>query len=182
MRGPARPDARASPPNYTARRSRPVSVGFVRASADSADVVVVGGGPAGLATAAEAARGGLRVVVCERSHAIGEPVRTSGGSFIRPLRRLGVPSSCWHPVHRIRVIGPSTDVVKTYRRAVGCVLDVRGTYQWLGAQAVDAGAEIRLKAHVEGLIPPVAGRGTGVRLRDPFRGPHDVRSRVVVDA
>jgi hypothetical protein len=43
-------------------------------------------------------------------------------------------------VHRIRVVGPTTEAVKTYRRAVGCVLDVRRTYQWLGAQAVDAGA------------------------------------------
>lgn len=148
---------------------------------DTADVVVVGGGPAGLATAAEAARGGLRVVVCERSHAIGEPVRTSGGSFIRPLQRLGVPSSCWHPVHRIRVVGPSTEAVKTYRRAVGCVLDVRRTYQWLGAQAVDAGAEIRLKAQVEGLLDD-AGRTRGVRVRDPFRGLHALTSHVVVDA
>src|SRR3954447_3873593 len=183
MRGPAPRDARASPPNYTARRSRPVSVGFVRASADNADVVVVGGGPAGLATAVDAARGGLRVVVCERSHAIGEPVRTSGGSFIRPLQRLGVPSSCWHPVHRIRVIGPTTQSVKTYRRAVGCILDVRGTYQWLAAQAVDAGAEIRLKSHVERLLTGGGtGRTTGVRVRDPFRGQHELASRVVVDA
>jgi digeranylgeranylglycerophospholipid reductase len=146
-----------------------------------ADVVVVGGGPAGLATATEAARGGLRVVVCERSHAIGEPVRTSGGSFIKPLRRLGVPSSCWHPVHRIRVVGPTTEAVKTYRRAVGCVLDVRRTYQWLGAQAVDAGAEIRLKAQVAGLLEHDS-RVRGITVRDPFRGRHDLTSRIVVDA
>jgi digeranylgeranylglycerophospholipid reductase len=155
----------------------------VRDTGDTADVVVVGGGPAGLAVAAEAARGGLKVVVCERNHAIGEPVRTSGGSFIRPLRRLGVPASCWHPVHRIRVIGPTTDVVKTYRRPVGCVLDVRGTYQWLAAEAVDAGAEIRLKAHVESALRAGdAARVRGVRLRDPSRGAHDLWSRVVVDA
>jgi digeranylgeranylglycerophospholipid reductase len=154
----------------------------VRDTTDSADVVVVGGGPAGLATAAEAARGGLKVVVCERNHAIGEPVRTSGGSFIRPLRRLGIPESCWHPVHRIRVIGPTTDVVKTYRRPVGCVLDVRGTYQWLAAQAVDAGATIRLKAPVEGPLRTASGRVGGVRVRDPFRGVHDLHARVVVDA
>ena len=157
----------------------------MRAGPDTADVVVVGGGPAGLATAAEAARGGLRVVVCERSHAIGEPVRTSGGSFIRPLKRLGVPDDCWHPVHRIRVIGPTTDVTKTYGRAVGCVLDVRRTYQWLGAQAVDAGAEIRLKASVESMLSSTGlpdGRPRGVRVRDPFRGLHDLTAHVVVDA
>lgn len=146
------------------------------------DVVVVGGGPAGLAAAVEAARGGLEVVVCERNHAIGEPVRTSGGSFIGPLRRLGVPESCWHPVHRIRVIGPTTDVVKTYRKAVGCVLDVRRTYQWLAAEAVDAGAEIRLKAPVEGVRRDGRNRVAGVRVRDPFLGAHDLPARVVVDA
>jgi len=145
------------------------------------DVVVVGGGPAGLATAAEAARGGRRVVVCERGHAIGEPVRTSGGSFIKPLRRLGLPSSCWHPVHSIRVIGPTTDVTKHYRRARGCVLDVRRTYQWLGARAVDAGAEIRLRTHVEGTVED-GGRVTGVRVRDPFSGSYQLHSRLVVDA
>jgi digeranylgeranylglycerophospholipid reductase len=154
----------------------------VRDQADFADVVVVGGGPGGLATAAIAARGGLSVVVCERNHAIGEPVRTSGGSFVKPLRKLGVPDRCWHPVHRIRVIGPTTDVVKTYRRAVGCVIDVRATYQWLAAEAVDAGAEIRLKAPVEAALRDDRQRVTGVRVRDPFRGVHELRSRVVVDA
>ena len=153
----------------------------MRDTGDLADVAVVGGGPGGLAAAAEAARGGLRVVVLERGHAIGEPVRTSGGSFIQPLTRLGLPASCWHPVHRIRVIGPTTDVVKHYRRAIGCVLDVRRTYQWLAAQAVDAGAEIRLKAHVEGPVRD-GDRVVGIEVRDPLRGRQALRSRVVVDA
>jgi digeranylgeranylglycerophospholipid reductase len=144
------------------------------------DVAVVGGGPAGLAAAAEAAKGGLSVVVFERAHAIGEPVRTSGGSFVKPLKAMGVPERCYHPIHRIRVIGPTTEAVKTYTRAVGCVLDVRGTYQWLAQQAIEAGAEVRLRAHVEG--PLRNGGVCGVAVRDPFRGRYDVTSRVVVDA
>ena len=150
---------------------------------DDFDVVVVGGGPAGLATAAAAAGGGLRVLVCERGHAIGEPVRTSGGSFIGPLRALGVPDRCWHPVRRIRVVGPSTEAVKSFDEPLGCVLDVRATYQWLAGRAVDAGAEIRLKASVDGLLEGAAGGSApGVRARDPFRGRYDVRAGVVVDA
>jgi digeranylgeranylglycerophospholipid reductase len=144
------------------------------------DVAVVGGGPAGLAAAAEAAKGGLSVVVLERAHAIGEPVRTSGGSFVKPLQAMGVPARCYHPIHRIRVIGPTTEALKTYRRAVGCVLDVRGTYQWLAQQAIEAGAEIRLRAHVDGALRN--GRVRGVAVRDPFRGRYELLSRVVVDA
>jgi digeranylgeranylglycerophospholipid reductase len=148
--------------------------------APEVDVVVVGGGPAGLSAAAEAAKGGLTVAVLERGHAIGEPVRTSGGSFIKPLKAMGVPERCYHPIHRIRVIGPTTEALKTYRQAVGCVLDVRGLYQWLAQQAVDAGAEIRLKAHVE--RPLRDDRVRGVAVRDPFRGRYDLTSRIVVDA
>jgi digeranylgeranylglycerophospholipid reductase len=151
------------------------------------DVVVVGGGPAGLSAAARAAHGGLRTVVLERAHAIGEPVRTSGGSFIKPLRALGVPERCYHPISTIRVVGPTTQAVKTYRRPLGCVIDVRATYQWLAQQAIEAGAQIRLRAHVERRLGGNENGDRradqhGVEVRDPFHGKYALTARVVVDA
>jgi digeranylgeranylglycerophospholipid reductase len=68
------------------------------------------------------------------------------------------------------------------------VIDVRGTYQWLAQQAVDAGAELRLKAHVEAPLRGAADGHArsvnvrGVAVRDPFRGRYELTSRVVVDA
>jgi digeranylgeranylglycerophospholipid reductase len=146
------------------------------------DVAIVGGGPAGLATATETAAAGLRTVVFERDHAIGEPVRTSGGSFVKPLRAMGVPRRCWHEVHRIRVVGPTTEAVKSFGRPLGCVLDVRATYQWLATRAVDAGAEIRLRSHVERPTRRADGRLGGLTVRDALHGPTDVTASMVVDA
>ncbi|MCW2745411.1 MAG: 2,3-di-O-geranylgeranylglyceryl phosphate reductase [Mycobacterium sp.] len=141
------------------------------------DVLVVGGGPAGLSAAASAAKAGARVQVLERGAGIGVPVRTSGGSFTRPLRALGLPSSCWHPVTAIRIAGPHRDVVFRYRRALGCVIDVRALYQWLASRAGDAGAALALRSTVTG--PLLDGdRVAGVRLRDGS----EREARWVVDA
>ncbi|MGH3745109.1 MAG: NAD(P)/FAD-dependent oxidoreductase [Mycobacteriales bacterium] len=141
------------------------------------DALVVGGGPAGLSAAGRIAAAGHSVVVLERGAAFGEPVRTSGGSFVRPLRRMGVPRQLWQPVTRLRVVGPGTDRTFRYRRARMCVLDVRGLYQWLATQAAAAGADLRLKEHVTGALVE-EGVVVGVRVR----GGRELRARLVVDA
>ncbi|MGH9655631.1 MAG: FAD-dependent oxidoreductase, partial [Bryobacteraceae bacterium] len=44
------------------------------------DIVIAGGGPAGLEAATAAAQAGCRVTLLEQSNQIGTPTRTSGGS------------------------------------------------------------------------------------------------------
>jgi digeranylgeranylglycerophospholipid reductase len=141
------------------------------------DALVVGGGPAGLSAARQLAAAGHSVVVLERNAAFGEPVRTSGGSFIRPLRAMGVPAHLWQPVTRLRIAGPGVDRTFHYRRARMCVLDVRGLYQWLAARAAESGAQLRLRQHVTGALVE-DGRVVGVSVR----GHGEVRARLIVDA
>jgi digeranylgeranylglycerophospholipid reductase len=153
--------------------------GMTDAAADTPepDAVVVGGGPAGLSAASVLAAAGYRVELFERSAAFGEPVRTSGGSFIAPLRALGVPAYLWQPVTRLRIAAPSHDHTFRFRRAKMCVLDVRGLYQWLAVRAATAGAQLHLRSPITSVLQE-DGRVVGVVVR----GRGEVRARLVVDA
>jgi len=145
------------------------------------DVVVVGGGPAGLSAAEVAARGGLATVLFEKNEAIGAPVRTSGGSWIPDLRELGIPDSLWHPLYRIRVMTVRVDATFEYEEPLGCVLDVRGLYQYLAERCASAGVDLRLQAPVDGPLV-VDGRVVGVKTRKTAGGKRMATARVVIDA
>lgn len=145
------------------------------------DVVVAGGGPAGLSAARTAAEAGARVLLLERESAFGIPTRTSGGSFIADLRALGVDPDLYNPVTEVRFLGPTTEAVIGFDRPAVCVLDVRALYQRLAERAAAAGVELRLRttvsgARVEGGEVVVAARTGG------GGGDVELRCRHAVDA
>jgi digeranylgeranylglycerophospholipid reductase len=124
------------------------------------DVVVAGGGPAGLSAAEALARRGKSVLVLEQNHEIGSPIRTSGGSFVDEMERLGMPERLYHPISRVRFTTPRNEAAFDYATPVMCVIDVRGTFQFLASRAIEAGARIRLSTAA------VARVDGGVRTRN----------------
>ena len=140
------------------------------------DAIVAGGGPAGLAAAEALARRGCTVMILEQNHEIGSPIRTSGGSFIEEMTVLGVPSALYHPLSRVRFVAPHNQAVFDYPVPRFCILDVRGTFQFLAERAIHSGAELRLGVRAEA---PLTGDGfvKGVRTKGG-----DLQASVVIDA
>ncbi len=140
------------------------------------DAIIAGAGPAGLSAAAVLARSGASVTVLEQNHEIGSPIRTSGGSFIEEMEALEIPARLYHPISRVRFLSPQNSAVFDYATARFCVLDVRGTFQYLAERAIAAGANVRLSTRAQA---PVIENGVVCGVQTT-RG--ELRARVVVDA
>jgi digeranylgeranylglycerophospholipid reductase len=140
------------------------------------DVMIAGGGPAGLSAAEVLAGRGRSVTVLEQNHEIGSPIRTSGGSFIDEMEALGIPPRLYHPLSRVRFLSPNNAAVFDYPVARFCILDVRGTFQYLAERAVAAGARIRLATRA---VAPIMESGfvRGLRTTD-----EELRCQLVMDA
>ncbi len=145
------------------------------------DVLIVGGGPAGLAAAEAAAKLNVRAVVLERQNEIGYPVHTSGGSWISDMKALAIPENLYHPVTKVVFVSPHREVHLYYQPAVACVLDVRGVYQHLAGRAVAAGAVLHVRHTVEQTIMG-GGRVLGVTAKNQVSERTSVRALVTIDA
>jgi menaquinone-9 beta-reductase len=132
----------------------------------AADVVVVGGGPAGLATALEARLAGFRVTVLERSRpvldkACGEGLMPDAAAH---LRRLGVelPPGASFPFCGIRYVDGGVAVEGTFPGAGGLGVRRLALHQALVRRAEEAGVDLRWGVAARGLAPGTGGSWTGV--------------------
>jgi digeranylgeranylglycerophospholipid reductase len=145
------------------------------------DIVIAGGGPGGLAAAQAATESGARVLVLEQADEIGAPMRTTGGSFIKELEQLGIPSHLYHPIKRCRFVSPDNEATFSYEEPVTCVMDVRGVFQFLAEQAMKSGAALQLGTTATNLIMSTEFV-TGVETKSSVFGDGSVNCSVLIDA
>jgi digeranylgeranylglycerophospholipid reductase len=145
------------------------------------DVVIVGGGPAGLTAARVLGEAGASVLVIEKDRQIAELVRTSGGTWIRDMAEHGVPESMCHPFRRIRLVTAGSEATFEHAHPRACVLDVRRVYRHLAARSVRAGALVRTGTAVQA-VTTENGRPSGVTVRRTDGRNELIRADIVVDA
>ncbi|MDQ6659809.1 MAG: NAD(P)/FAD-dependent oxidoreductase [Chloroflexota bacterium] len=145
------------------------------------NVLIVGGGPAGLAAGEAAAKQGMRTLILERQNEIGYPVHTSGGSWVRDMKALNIPSHLYHPINTVFFVSPNREVPLSYNPAVACVIDVRGVYQHLAGRAVAAGATLRVRHTVEQTLLEDE-RIVGVTAKNHAGERREFRGDVTIDA
>ncbi len=145
------------------------------------DVLVVGGGPAGLSAAWSAANKGLSVAVLERDEAIGQNVRTSGVTWLKEAKSFGIPSECYNEISNYAFYSPNNYVIKKTETAQAIVLDVRKTYQFLAYQAASAGADIFLRTGATDVIKNEKGKLAGVKATS-LKEELFFNSKLVIDA
>lgn len=121
---------------------------------DGADLVIVGGGPAGLATAIEARRSGLGVIVVDRRR---PPVDVACGEGLMPggvarLARLGIDLErlSSRPFHGIRYLDGGRVAEGRFRRGFGLGIRRPTLHAELVRRAVELGADLQWGVAVRG--------------------------------
>jgi len=118
------------------------------------DVLVVGGGPAGLSASRAAARSGASVICVERKPKIGTDVRCAEGIGLAFLEALPfkMPENIlqWH-VNGIVFWNGNEPLKRTGGLWEGCVIDRQKLEIWLGQQATASGAKIWTDAQLQKL-------------------------------
>jgi geranylgeranyl reductase family protein len=162
--------------------------------ADSADVLVVGAGPAGSSTALRLAQAGLDVLLLEKSVFPREKVCGDGLTprAVKQLVSMGIPVEAedgWFPNKGLRIIGGGVRLELDWPElssypGFGLVRTRRGFDETLARAAQKAGARLLEGVTVTGpVLDEVDGRITGVAARPSAGGPARTYSaRLVVAA
>jgi len=114
------------------------------------DVIVVGGGPAGLLAARDLAAAGLSAIVIEEHDRIGVPVHCTGVLGLDAFDELDLPrETVLHTIHAARFISADgSSLLIDHDRVRAAIVDRAAFDEALATSAAAAGAEIRTGCRV----------------------------------
>ena len=145
------------------------------------DIVIVGGGPAGLSAGWSAAKRGMSVAIIEREEAIGQSIRTSGVTWIEEAKSFGIPDDYYNKIKNYAFYSPNNYILKSSSKPHVAVLDVRRTYQFLAYQAASVGANIFLKTNVIEALKDEKRKLVGVKATS-MKEDLIFHSKLIIDA
>ena len=122
---------------------------------ESYDIVIAGAGPAGTTTARFAAEAGASVLVLEKDHDIGVPVRCAEGATEAGLRSVLPeidPRWIENEMHKVLFHSPTGQEVELFFNQTGYILNRKLFDYDLAQWASRAGADILTKAMVVDLV------------------------------
>lgn len=143
------------------------------------DVVIVGAGPAGGQCARYIAEHSkFSVLVLDKTQEIGEPKKSTAGTFPETITRFNLPKKViQEKTNKIVFEGPTQEAVIAEK---GFVLEFGRLKKFLVEQAVHHGAELRIGAAVK--KPLIENKKVvGVSYND-FEGEQEARARIIIDA
>ncbi len=146
------------------------------------DVIIVGGGPAGLITAKEVASAGYEVCVIEEHQEIGYPTKCSGLFSVSGLEYLGLnlePHLISATIRGGRFYSPSGKEITAYSDVERARVVERKLFdKFLAREAARKGAEIKLKTRAKGMS---IRDGVNIRVKG-VEGEADLRASLLVGA
>lgn len=143
------------------------------------DVLIVGGGPAGLAVASTLPDDVSSVIV-HQDREIGLPVRSSGGSWLDDMQRLGIPPEMYQVIARNEAFSDHEHTVIPMAQTV-VILNTARLYKWLAAQSDHKQRQLFLATKFTGTHQREDGLFEST-LRSRSGAPEKIVSRFIVDA